>query len=254
VNSNPMYGTWHNTDPQSSGVVSLAFEHERVQAWASAGRPGAPIDLGQGTLEWYAGRDDPTPVAFTARLREGVGGAAAQEVLLQGNINRGLMILAAYRYSADAAPLAGRFSREFHARRDAGFVAPPITSTGVLFGAIKASTAPVLDEFVGRWFNADRSSSLPTLEIASEGPRLLVAVEGAGLRVPTRWPQVSAQTFAYYDELGRDTLLLLGNFEHADGRSALQIKVVLGTAVVAAFHQRDDGSSWFTREFFRRAR
>lgn len=242
----PMYGTWHNTDPHSSGVVSLAFERGRVRAWASAG----PVDLGAGAVELYAGREDETPVAFTARLPGGDG----NEVLLQGNINRGLMILAAYRCSADAAPLAGRFSREFYARRDAKFVAPSSTSAGVLFGTIHASQPPVLEEFIGRWINADPSSSLPTLEIASDGPELRVAVEGTGARVPSTWPRVSAQTFAYYDELGRDTLLLLGNFAHADGRSALQIKVVLGTAVVAAFHQRDDGRSWFQREFFRRPR
>src|SRR5690349_4390201 len=105
-----MFGTWRNTDPSSSGVVAIAFERERVHAWASAGRGAAPIDLGQGAVEWYAGREDPTVVAFTARL------SGADEVLLQGNINRGLMILAAYRCSAAAEPLAGRFSREFFAR------------------------------------------------------------------------------------------------------------------------------------------
>jgi hypothetical protein len=255
VSARAIYGTWHNTDPDSSGVVALAFEHARVRAWASAGTRAAlpfdlPFDLGEGEVQLYAGREDPSPVAFTARLP----GGSADEVLLQGNINRGLMILAAYRSSADAAPLAGRFSREFYARRESGFVAPSSTSSGVLFGAIRASTQPVLEEFIGHWRNADPTSSLPSLELEADGPRLWVTVEGTGPRVPARWPRVSAQTFAYYDELGRDTLLLLGDFAHADGRSALQIKVVLGTAVVAAFHQRDDGRSWFTREFFRRPR
>jgi hypothetical protein len=239
---NPMYGTWRNTDPHSSGVVSLAFARDRVQAWASAGRPGAPIDLGQGEVEWYAGREDATPIAFTARLP-----SATDEVLLQGNINRGLMILAAYRCSATSEPLAGRFSREFYGRRERDFVAPPETTTGVLFGAIQSTTAPVLEEFIGRWINADPTGWMPTLEIESSGPHLHVAVAGKG-------PHATAQTFAYYDELGRDTLLLLGTLEHSTGRSVLQIKVVLGTAVVAEFHQRDDGRHWFQREFLRRPR
>ena len=106
---------------------------------------------------------------------------------MQGNINRGLMILAAYRPSADAAPLAGRFSREFYARHEAKIVIPPTISEGVLFGAIRASATPVLEEFIGRWQNADPSSWLPSIEITHDGTALHVAVEGAG-------PQVSAQT------------------------------------------------------------
>lgn len=244
-----MYGTWRNTDPHSVGVVSLAFEGDRVQAWARPGRSESAIDLGQGDVEWYEGREDSTPLAFTARLP-----SSSADVLLQGNINRGLMILAAYRFDGHAESLAGRFSREFFARREATFVAPEAVTTGTLFGSIQASTTPVLEEFIGRWINADPSSWLPALAIESEPAGLRVTVEGAGPRLPSTWPSITAQAFAYYDELGRDTLLLLGDFQHAAGRSSLQIKVVLGTAVVAAFHRHHDGRRWFQRYFFRRPR
>jgi len=251
MSKTPFHGTWRNTDAASGSVTALAFEpgQARVHAWAAApGREGS-IDLGAGPIEVFGGIGDPAPLAFTAQLP----GAGEGEVLLQGNINRGLMILATYQWCSGDSVLSGRFSREFHARRDSGFVPP--TSIARSAGPAGASSSTRVDprEFLGRWINAGDQGDLRSLEISASGSRLLLNVRGSDRRLPSVWPDGEAWLFGYLDELGHDTLLLLGRFELPEGRSDLQIKAVTGTAVVAGFHVRRDGRSWFTREFLHRA-
>ncbi len=256
--TSPLFGTWQNTDTASASVVRLAFEPEsdRVHAWAAG--PEGVVGLGAGPIATYVGLADPTVLAFTARLP----GAGAGPVVLQGNLNRGLMILATYFGRGPAgplnfgrgpagragdSPLAGRFSREFLARRTAEFV--PGSADSGLPMTVAGDLDLDLGEFVGHWANASEHGELRSLDIASTATGLEVGVRGSGRRLPAVWPSGDASLFGYHDELGRDTLLLLASFELPEGRSDLQIKVVTGTAVVACFHSRSEGRSWFTREF-----
>jgi hypothetical protein len=242
-------GTWRNTDASSRSVTTLAFEADeaRVHAWAAGpGREGV-VALGSGAIELFGGIADASPLAFTARLP----GAGQGEVLLQGNLNRGLMILATYQWISGDSVLAGRFSREFHARRESGFVAPTSIVPPEPAAASSVSASVDLREFLGRWVNTNPGGDLRTLAIEPSESRLCLHVVGSDRRLPARWPAGESSLFAYLDESGHETLLLLGRFELPEGRSDLQIKVVTGTAVVAGFHARDDGRSWFTREFMR---
>lgn len=238
MSESPFRGTWRNTDATSQSVTVLAFEPEptRVHAWTAA------RGLGAGPIEVFGGIGDPTPVAFTARLP----GAGEGEVWLQGNINRGLMILATYQWCSGDSVLAGRFSREFHARRSAGFV--PSSAIAEAASPIRPSSSASVDpqEFVGRWVNAGEQGIVRSLTIGSAGSRLTLDVHG--------WPPGESWLFGYLDELGHETLLLLGRFELPEGRADLQIKVVMGTAVIAGFHTRNDGRSWFGREFLHQPR
>jgi hypothetical protein len=231
----------------SESVVTLGFESDRVHAWAAAPPRGeGVIELGAGSIVLFGGIADPTPLAFTARLPGGGGG----EVALQGNINRGLMILATYVRARAESALAGRFSREFHARRTPELVPPSSPRVAAVPVEVPASFDG--REFVGRWINASEAGELRSVEIAGDGSKLSLRVRGTGRRSPEVWPEGEAAVFGYFDELGRDTLLLLGHFELPEGQTELQIKVVIGTAVVACFHSRSGGASWFTREFLRR--
>jgi hypothetical protein len=250
VDTHPLSGTWHNTDASTKGVTTLVFEPGpalAVRAFAAAGPGGGPpIDLGSALVEPFTARDEPRTIGFRARLGE---------VLLQGNINRGLMILAAYREHAGVEPLAGRFSREFFARHTLE-PRPPANATSdrALFQAFAAAAAPDTSEFLGRWVATEPDGSdLAALEIHPSGSGLALAVEGTGRRLPARWSPGHARVFAYFDEAGRDTLLLLGSFAWPDGRSELQIKLTSGTAVVACFHVHGE-RSWFVREFLQQAR
>jgi hypothetical protein len=251
----PFEGAWTNTDPSSRGVVGIRFERvdagRRVRAWA-VGASGI-VDLGrsEAPLTAHCGIAEDPPIAFGARIAR-----PGYEVLLQGNLNRGLLILATYLVAGDSA--RGRFSREFYGPR----VPPPTlegAGSGELFDAFAMPEVLDVAPFIGSWRNAERADGLVGLRIdrdseSSDPAALRVVPRGSGGRLPVQWPSGRCTTFATVDELGRETLTLLAVHVLPAGRSELQIKVIKGVAVTAGFHERSDGRSWFTRDFFVRDR
>jgi hypothetical protein len=107
-----MLGDWINTNPGSRGIVRVVVEARggglAIRAFG-AGSP--PRDWGETAAEaLYAdGARSDHGMAWTARYDFGF-----LESHLQGNVNQGLLIVAAFNRFTDGSGRSSYFSREFY--------------------------------------------------------------------------------------------------------------------------------------------
>ncbi|RMH18044.1 MAG: hypothetical protein D6696_14070 [Acidobacteria bacterium] len=185
---------------------------------------------------------EPPAVAFTA-----AGPGAGGEVLLQGNLNLGLLVLGTYESGGDGVP--GRFSRRFFARRERP-PAPP--SCGVAGGGFAGPAPEAVDlgAMLGRWRNAEpRPTAVAGIHLEQAGDDLRLRADGIDGAFASARPAV----YACLDEAGQPSLCLLARCDFGRRRSELQLRVTGGVLVSAGFHAAGDRRRpFFVREFYHR--
>ena len=240
---------WMNTNSQGlmQGFEWLASSPEGLRARGA----GTGIDLvwEADTVIRYGGIATPELVAFSATRK-----LADSEVLLQGNLNLGLLVLATYEIPHDPGP--GYFSREFFARRraapEAGFEPSGQSVFGHLEQPSTVDTAPLL----GRWRNTDAAGhGLLEMIVEDLDGELSVRALGSGEPDPVDWGPGKTRVFACLDEAGNASLSALATWDFGFLETQLQLRVPGGTLAVAGFNVFKDGSGrpgYSTREFFYR--
>lgn len=122
VDPEPLLGDWHNTNPDSRGIVAVSLRREdgRVLVRAAGAAPGdgppaerRPLDWGETEADVVcaAGPGGGAAAGFTARFDHGFGHS-----VLQANLAQGLLIVAVFNRFADASGRSDYFAREFYCR------------------------------------------------------------------------------------------------------------------------------------------
>ena len=246
VNTNPRRHrqSFHRVVVSPRGLVAYHAGSDAELVW--------PID----EVVPYGGIATTELVAWSAR-RE----LETSEVLLQGNFNLGLLVLATYERPRDGG--VGYFSREFFALdassskdtesptdTDSAGETPEVFSHVDRPGSI--GTAPLL----GRWQNADPDArGLLEIAIEEHGPGLAVTARGRGEGDPVDWGPGKAEIFACLDEAGNASLSALATWKFDALEAELQLRVPGGTLAVAGFNVfggERERPNYCTREFFYR--
>ena len=197
----------------------------------------------------YCGISTADFVAFSAHR-----GLADCEVLLQGILNLGLLVLATYEIPRGGGP--GYFSREFFARRAVAPAASSEPAGTTVFGRLakpaSVDTAPLL----GRWRNSDPAArGLVEITIEDDAGGLAVRALGSGEEGLVDWGPARTSVFACLDEAGKASLSLLATWDFGFLETHLQLRLPAGVLASAGFNVFKDGSgrpSYVTREFFYR--
>ena len=107
-----MVRSWTNVNPSSQGIVSvqLSSVDGTLRATVQGAAGGSPINWGEVAVEALYGENPASKrgIAFVARYNFGF-----LETLLEGNVNSGLLVLAAFHTFRDGSRRANYFSREF---------------------------------------------------------------------------------------------------------------------------------------------
>lgn len=248
---------WVNTNAEDKVQGFRWLESSRTGLRARCAGSGADLVWPADGLVRYCGISTADLVGFSAHR-----GFADGEVLLQGILNLGLLVLATYEIPRGGGP--GYFSREFFARRAvAAPAASPEPAGAVVFGHLTrpapVDTAPLL----GRWRNTDPAAR-GLLEItvedgAAAAPAragdLAVRAVGSGEEGPVDWGPARTAVFACLDEAGKASLSLLATWDFGFLETQLQLRLPAGALASAGFNVFKDGSgrpSYVTREFFYR--
>jgi hypothetical protein len=114
VDPSPMFGTWHNTDSGTGGVVRMVLAEREgafvVHAWG-AGSPEA-FDWGEVEATAYAANvASPEGMAFSA-----VYDFAFVETVLAAYTKSGILVLDTFNTFKDGSGRANYFTREFFHR------------------------------------------------------------------------------------------------------------------------------------------
>jgi hypothetical protein len=241
--------------PEAVWVNTNAEDKVQGFRWLESSRTGLRARSVSGAdLAWpadglvrYRGISTAGFVAFSARR-----GFADREVLLQGILNLGLLVLATYEIPRGGGP--GYFSREFFARRAAAPAASPGPAGTAVFGHLAKPEAVDTAPFLGRWRNCDaaaRGFIEITVEAGAGG--LDVRALGSGEEGPVDWGPARTGVFACLDEAGKASLSLLATWDFGFLETHLQLRLPAGALVSAGFNVFKDGRpSYATREFFYR--
>jgi hypothetical protein len=244
--------------------TNAAIAEDRVQGFrwlessptglrARCAGSGADLVWPAGDLVRYRGISTADFVAFSAR-RDLAGG----EVLLQGILNLGLLVLATYEIPRGGGP--GYFSREFFARRAAAPAASPGPAPGpdtaTVFGHLAKPAAVDTAPLLGRWRNTEAAArGLVGITVADDAGDLAVRALGSGEGGPVDWGPARIGVFACLDEAGKASLSLLASWDFGFLETHLQLRLPAGALASAGFNVFKDGSGrpgYVTREFFYR--
>lgn len=240
---------WVNTNVDARVQGFRWLESSRTGLRAHCAGSGANFVWPADGLVRYCGISTKDFVAFSAHR-----GFAECEVLLQGILNLGLLVLATYELPRCGGP--GYFSREFFARRAAAPSASSEPAGTMVFGNLakpaSVDTAPLL----GRWCNTDPAArGLVEITVEDDGGDLAVRALGSGEVGPLDWGPAQTGVFACLDEAGKASLSLLATWDFGFLETQLQLRVAAGALASAGFNVFKDGSgrpSYVTREFFYR--
>ena len=238
---------WVNTNAADRVQCFRWLESSRTGLRARGAGSGADFVWPDDGLVRYCGISTADCVAFSAH-RDFADG----EVLLQGILNLGLLVLATYEIPRRGG--VGYFSREFFARRAVAPAPSPEPDGTTVFGHLaqpaSVDTAPLL----GRWRNADPAArGLVEITIAGGAGDLAVRALGSGKERPVDWGAAKTGVFACLDEAGKASLSLLATWDFGFLETQLQLRLPGGTLASAGFNVFKDGRpSYFTREFFYR--
>jgi hypothetical protein len=233
---------WVNTNAEDRVQGFRWLESSRTGLRARCAGSGAEFVWPADGLVRYRGISTADCVGFSARH-----GGADGEVLLQGILNLGLLVLATYEIPRGGG--AGYFSREFFARR----AAPPGPDGTPVFGPLATpavDTAPLL----GRWRNAEAAArGLVEITVEDDAGDLAVRALGSGDVGPVDWGPARTGVFACLDEAGKASLSLLASWDFGFLETHLQLRLPAGALASAGFNVFKDGRpSYVTREFFYR--
>ena len=240
---------WVNTNAADRVQGFRWLESSPTGLRARCAGSGADLVWPADGLVRYCGISTADFVAFSAHR-----GCADGEVLLQGILNLGLLVLATYEIPRRGGP--GYFSREFFARRAVAPAASSEPAGTTVFGRL-AKPAPVdTAPLLGRWRNADPAArGLVEITIEDDAGGLAVRALGSGEEGPVDWGPARTNVFACLDEAGKASLSLLATWDFGFLESYLQLRLPAGTLASAGFNVFKDGSgrpSYVTREFFYR--
>lgn len=249
---------WVNTNAADRVQGFRWLESSRTGLRARCAGSGADFVWPADALVRYRGISTADCVAFSAR--RGFADGAGGEVLLQGILNLGLLVLATYEIPRGGGP--GYFSREFFARRAAPPAASPgpgpdaTTVFGQVFGHL-AKPAPVdTAPLLGRWRNTEAAArGLVEITVEDAAGDLAVRALGSGEDGPVDWGPARTGVFACLDEAGKASLSLLASWDFGFLETHLQLRLPAGALASAGFNVFKDGSgrpSYVTREFFYR--
>lgn len=247
---------WINTNAADKVQGFLWLESSRTGLRARCAGSGADFVWPAEDLVRYCGISTADFVGFSAHR-----GFADGEVLLQGILNLGLLVLATYEIPRGGGP--GYFSREFFARRDAAPSASPGPAGTTVFGRNSKPAAVDTAPLLGRWRNADAAArglvEITIEDDAAAAPAragdLAVRAIGSGEEGPVDWGLARTGVFACLDEAGKASLSLLATWDFGFLETHLQLRLPAGTLASAGFNIFKDGSgrpSYVTREFFYR--
>lgn len=240
---------WVNTNAADRVQGFRWLKSSRTGLRARSAGSGADFVWPADGLVRYCGISTADCVAFSAHRRSADG-----EVLLQGILNLGLLVLATYEIPRGGGP--GYFSREFFARRAAAPAASAEAAGTTVFGHLakpaSVDTAPLL----GRWRNSDPAArGLVEITVEDDAGNLAVRARGSGEGAPVDWGPAQTGIFACLDEAGKASLSLLATWDFGFLETHLQLRLPAGALVSAGFNVFKDGSgrpSYATREFFYR--
>jgi hypothetical protein len=241
---------WVNTNATIAEDRVQGFrwlESSRTGLRARCAGPGADLVWPAEEIVRYRGISTADFVAFSAR-RDGAGG----EVLLQGILNLGLLVLATYEIPRGGG--AGYFSREFFARRAAPPAASPGPDATTVFGHLAKPAAVDTAPLLGRWRNAEAAArGLVEITVEDDAGDLAVRALGSGDVGPVDWGPARTGVFACLDEAGKASLSLLASWDFGFLETHLQLRLPAGALASASFNVFKDGRpSYVTREFFYR--
>jgi hypothetical protein len=260
----PLAGRWINTNSASNGIAELLVEvPDNLAVLKPASRRDGDWRVwGEAPIGRLHGSDvrATAAAAFTAEIKVG-----ACDIVLQGNVNLGLLVLASFNRRRDDAgrATADYFGREFYRRGDlAGVVTGPLWREGdAPVGADdpRQPEAPPPSmpfdrrELVGAWHNTNRNSTgIARIAITTDGDGLALDVTGVGHEAPIAWPRLTADPFAL--DSGSAKAKAFSARLAIDGVTVdLQANIKQGVLVVASFTSFNDGSGragYFHREFY----
>jgi len=167
----------------------------------------------------------------------------------QGNVNLGLLVLAAFHDFKDGSARSNFFSREFfYSTEDSDSEPPPEK-------ADKAIRRQQLDtsSLQGVWRNTNANSSgIVTIEIRDRGQELGIRAHGVGEAGRVDWGEVQGRSYGK-DCFSAEAMAFSATFSSRGIRCHLQANVKQGVLVVAYFTEFQDGSgrsNYFSREFY----
>lgn len=109
---NVLHGVWLNTNLETHGIAKMVIEPEdrELRARTYGAGPNGLVDWGTArvTAVYGSGVDSDAANAFTLRYDFGF-----METRLEGNVNRGVLVLAAYNTFKDGSGRLNYFSREY---------------------------------------------------------------------------------------------------------------------------------------------
>src|SRR4029077_10461136 len=107
-----MVRSWANTNPATQGIASvqLRFVEGKLRLTIHGAMENAPFNWGEVAVEaiYAENTSSRRGMAFVARYQFGF-----LDTLIQGNVNAGLLVLAAFHIFHDGSRRSNYFSREF---------------------------------------------------------------------------------------------------------------------------------------------
>lgn len=112
LETSSMVRSWANTNPSTQGIASVRIRSVagQLRITIEGAVQGAPFNWGEAAIEAVYAENAASRrgMAFVARYRFGF-----LETLLEGNVNAGLLVLAAFHTFLDGSRRSNYFSREF---------------------------------------------------------------------------------------------------------------------------------------------
>jgi hypothetical protein len=263
-----LIGTWFNTKRETRGIARLAIAAQRdtltLRAFGTHSDGLVDWGLSSPILTYAADAEGTETSAFTTSFE--LPGA---RIDLEGNFNRGVLVLACYTSYRGAAQRAPVFLREYYAVRADDkqaalfpIVVPlgPSPSTLAKLEDLDPGIPVRLDPaaMAGHFVNTKAADpDLLDVTIRDDGQGgCWLRLRGNTPRGPVDWGEVTGQLFTCIEEDSRLSLTLRAVFQLDPMDVIVQVRNNKGVTVIATFAAWKDGSgraNYFTREFFRRA-
>lgn len=262
-----LLGTWINTNRETRGVARLVVgaKDGAVTLRVLGTHPDGLVDWGPSdqVITYASSANGARATALTASYE-----LKSVRVELEGNFNRGVLVLACYTRYKDGSGRAV-FFREYYALRDEPaqvplpFEAIPLDrarpSAAKLEDLDTASPARMDPAVMAGYYVNTKAVEPDLLDVTIHGDgqgSCGVKLRGHTPEGTVEWGEVAGLPHACFDEDLRRALALRAVYRFDAMDVAAQIRNFKGLTVIATFAAWKDGSgrsNYFTREFFHRA-